>query len=98
MKFRNILPYILIILFFAFLIRAMIVYEKNTVWRNDNFCKLKYHTTERDYDRFFGKYCAVVNYDTKNITKYYYTNKEMYDYCQTNIKLLELNRWGDKCS
>ena len=96
--FNSILVCVFILLFFGLFMRGLATYSKDTVWRNDNFCKLKYNATERDSDSFFGKYCAVPNYSDYTVKKYYYTNQEMYDYCETNIKFFELNRWKDKCS
>lgn len=97
-KLKLIIPILVIIILFAFFFRALVVYEKDTVWRNDNFCKLKYNATERGAEDIFGKYCAIPDFSSHTMIKYYYNDSEMYEYCQTNMGFFELNRWGDKCS
>ena len=90
--------WLIVVLFMFFLIlRGMISYQKDTVWRNEGFCKLKYGTKERGYEQFFGDFCAEVNYENHTIIKHYYTFEEMMDYCG-RIKFWELNKWRDRCS
>ena len=89
---------IIMLLFFAFIMRGLTVFSKDTVWRNDNFCKLRYNTTERGAEEIFGKYCAIPDFTTHTLIKYYYNDSEMYNYCETNIRFFELNKWMDKCS
>ena len=97
-KFSAIMRATIIFIIFLLFIRSMVVYEKDTVWRNDNFCELRYNTQDRGYDNVFGKYCVIANFTDYSKTKFYYNNSVMYDFCKTNIKFFELNRWKDKCS
>lgn len=93
----NIILIILLLLAFFGLIRSLVSGVEETVWRNDNYCEAVFNTSARGHDEFFGKFCAVVDYENMSIVKYYYSNSQMMDYCG-RIGFFELNKWKDKCS
>lgn len=96
-KIINIILITLVLLAFFGMVRTLVSTSENTVWRNDNYCEQVFNTSDRGYDKFFGRYCAIVSYENKSVVKYYYTHSQMMDYCG-RIGLFELNKWTDKCS
>ncbi len=99
-QIRNIVSLIIFVIIgivlTLFLFRIMVVFTEETTWRNDNFCELKYGTNERDSEKFFGKFCAEVDYKNYKVIKHYYTHEEMMNYCG-RISFWELNKWEGKC-
>lgn len=85
-----------ICVFFFLLIRFMINFVIPFT-EEKNFCEMNYGTKIIDSEPYFGKFCVKPNYQNRTITKYYYTNEDVWNYCG-RIGFWELNKWSNKCS
>lgn len=93
---KKIILIISIALLIVFIYARFMVSFIYTLPDENGFCVLKYDTEERGSEEFFGKYCAIVDYENYSIQKMYYNREEFKDFC-VKPRFLEIGKWGSQC-